>query len=253
MYNKTLAAERDIARKVAEEQGVGFADVFDPMVEVMEKAKAKYGHAYHLAGGDGVHPDANGHLVMAYAFLKGLGCKGDVGTITVDLAANKAEATDGHQVKGVKDGEVEIESSRYPFCFYGDDLKTTGSTKGVIEFLPFNQDLNRLTLVVHNAPAGQEPEGHLGQGQQDVLRRATGQGDQPGGGVPGQPVQRAVQEGGGGHQAAAELRDAAGEAVDPRPAGLQGGRPEGGGNAGAHRRRACSRRTRRWWTPPRRR
>ena len=32
-----------------------YADVFDPMVEVMAKAKAKYGHAYNLAGGDGVH------------------------------------------------------------------------------------------------------------------------------------------------------------------------------------------------------
>ena len=155
MYNKTLAAERDISKKVAEEQGVGFADVFGPMVETMEKAKAKYGHGYYLAGGDGVHPDANGHLVMAYAFLKGLGCNGDIGTITVDLAANKAEATTGHQVKDVKDGAVEIESSRYPFCFFGDDLKSTGSTRGVLEFLPFNDDLNRLKLIVSHIPGGE--------------------------------------------------------------------------------------------------
>jgi lysophospholipase L1-like esterase len=156
MYNKTLATERDIARKVAEEQGVAFADVFDPMVEVMEKAKAKYGHGYNLAGNDGVHPDANGHLVMAYAFLKGLGCGGDVGTITVDVAANKADATDGHTVRSFKDGTIEIESSRYPFCFFGDDPRSTSSTRGVLEFLPFNADLNRFTLVVTNAPAGKK-------------------------------------------------------------------------------------------------
>ena len=49
-------------------------------------------------------------------------------------------------------GKVEIESSRYPFCFSGDP-KSTSATTGMIEFIPFNQDLNRFTLVVENAPA----------------------------------------------------------------------------------------------------
>ncbi len=154
MYNKTLSTERDIARKVAEEQGTAYADVYDPMIEVMAKAKEKYGHGYNLAGGDGVHPDANGHLVMAYAYLKGLGCTGDIGTITVDLAANKAEATEGHRIKSIKDGLVEVESSRYPFCFFGNDPKSTGSTRGVLEFLPFNDELNRFKLVVAGIPDG---------------------------------------------------------------------------------------------------
>jgi lysophospholipase L1-like esterase len=147
MYNKTLAAERDICKELAAKNGCAFANVHDTMVDAMTKAKAKYGPKYHVAGGDGVHPSQNGQLCMAYAFLKGLGVDGNIGTITVDLAANKAEATDGHKVLGVKDGSVEVESTKYPFCFYGDPAKT-GSTSGIIEFLPFNQDLNRLTLVV---------------------------------------------------------------------------------------------------------
>ena len=154
MYNKTLAALRDIAREVAQSEGVAFADVFDPMHEVMEKAEAKYQHGYHVAGGDGVHPDNNGHLVMAYAFLKALGCKGDVGTITVELAGNKAEGSDGHKVLSMNNGTVELESSRYPFCFYGNDPSRPDSTRGVLEFLPFNQDLNRLQLVVNGAGSG---------------------------------------------------------------------------------------------------
>ena len=98
MYNKTLSEERDIAREVAQAQGVLFADVITPMIEVMSKAKEKYGKSYHLAGGDGVHPDRNGHLVMAYAFLKALGCDGNLGEINVDLAGGKAEASGGHKV-----------------------------------------------------------------------------------------------------------------------------------------------------------
>jgi lysophospholipase L1-like esterase len=53
MYNKTLAEERDIAKALAEAEGCVFANVFDPMMEAMTKAKAKYGKQYHVAGGDG--------------------------------------------------------------------------------------------------------------------------------------------------------------------------------------------------------
>jgi lysophospholipase L1-like esterase len=152
IYNKTLAEERDIAKAVAAEEGVAFANVFDPMMEAMTKAKAKYGKDYHVAGGDGVHPDRNGHLVMAYAFLKALGCDGDIGTITVDLAGGKAEASAGHKVLSFKDGSVEIESSRYPFCFSGDPKSPSG-TAGITEFFPFNEELNRFVLVVKGVPA----------------------------------------------------------------------------------------------------
>ena len=150
VYNDTLRQLGVIAKQVAGEEGVAFADVHAPMMDVMAKAKAKYGPTYHLAGGDGVHPDRNGHLVMAYAFLKAMGCSGDVGTIVVDLAAGSATASEGHKVLACKDGTVDLESTRYPFCFQGDP-KDTSSTSGVIEFLPFNDDLNRLKLVVKGA------------------------------------------------------------------------------------------------------
>jgi lysophospholipase L1-like esterase len=157
MYNETLASERDIAKQVAQAEGVAFANVFDTMVSVSDQAKAKYGNKYAVCGGDGVHPGANGHLVMAYAFLKGLGCDGNLGTITVDLAGSKAEGSEGHKVLSAGNGAVEIESTRYPFCFpVGANAKPEDSNnvRSILPFLPFNQDLNRLTLIVKDAPAG---------------------------------------------------------------------------------------------------
>jgi len=153
-YNQTLAVLRDIDKEVAEKNHVLFADVFTPMTDVTAKARAKYGNTYQLSGPDGVHPSPNGHLVMAYAFLKAMGFNGDIGTITVDLSTNTASATPGHKIltDSIKNGSVEIESTRYPFCFAGKP-ESFDSTTGVIEFFPFNQDLNRLTLVVKNAPA----------------------------------------------------------------------------------------------------
>jgi lysophospholipase L1-like esterase len=165
MYNKTLAELRDIARELAQAEGVAFADVFSPMMEAMTKAKAKYGHEYHLAGGDGVHPDRNGHLVMAYAFLKTLGCDGNTGTLTVDLAGKKAETSEGHAVLSFDGRRLEVESTRYPFCFYGDAAQP-GSTRGVIQFIPFNEELNRFRLVVRGLK-GQKAKVTWGKGSEE--------------------------------------------------------------------------------------
>jgi lysophospholipase L1-like esterase len=152
IYNKTLAGLTDIGKDVAQKEGVTFADVHSVMADVMAKIKAKYGKDYAFAGPDGVHPGASGHLVMAYAFLKALGVDGDIGTITVDLAGNKAEATAGHKILSDDKGTVQIESTRYPFCFAGDP-SSPAATSGVIDFFPFNEDLNRFRLVVTNPGA----------------------------------------------------------------------------------------------------
>ncbi len=148
VYNDNLAHLRDIAKELAAKNAMPFANVHDAMIDAMKAAKPKLGEAYHVCGGDGFHPAPNGHIIMAYAFLKGLGLDGQIGTITVDLAG-QAIASDGHKVVSAQDGKVEIESARYPFCFFGDD-KRPDSTRSILPFVPFNQDLNRLTLVVRN-------------------------------------------------------------------------------------------------------
>lgn len=147
-YNDNLAHLRDIEKKLAEEYKQKFANVHDAMIDTMKKAKAGLGEDYPVCGGDGFHPGPNGQLIMAYAFLKALGCDGDIGTITVD-AKGEAKATAGHKVLSAKDGAVEIESARWPFCFEGD-MKSANSTRSITPYLPINQDLNRLTLKVTN-------------------------------------------------------------------------------------------------------
>jgi lysophospholipase L1-like esterase len=146
VYNRTLQQLTDVARDVAQKEGLPFAEVHGLMSRVMADAKKMYGDAYPIAG-DGVHPSANGHLVIAYSFLKALGCDGGIGTVTVDLGNNAATASAGHTIIGVQGGEVKIESTRYPFCFWGDP-SAPDATDGVTQFFPFNQDLNRFILIV---------------------------------------------------------------------------------------------------------
>jgi lysophospholipase L1-like esterase len=148
VYNQTLDSLRGIAQDVAQKEGVGFADIHTPMMDVMAKAKAAYGNSYAFVAGGGVHPNNNGQLVMAYAFLKALGCDGAIGTLTVDLGSNQATCTPGQKILSCEDGSVEVESSRYPFCFQGDPDKPDQNTACILKFFPFNDDLNRYMVVV---------------------------------------------------------------------------------------------------------
>jgi lysophospholipase L1-like esterase len=150
-YNQNLGTLRDIGRRLATEMGTRFADVHQPMLDAMGKAKAALGAEYDVCGKDGFHPGPNGHLIMAYAFLRALGCDGRIGEITVDMNG-RAVASAGHQVKGGTGGRAELESTRYPFCFEGD-AKSSGGTRSIAPFLPFNEELNQFTLKVKNLGA----------------------------------------------------------------------------------------------------
>jgi hypothetical protein len=139
---------RDIDRQLAQDTGKAFADVHQAMVDTMAKAKAAFGDTYDVCGTDGVHPGANGQLIMAYAFLKALGCKGDLAEITVDMAG-QGKASEGHKILSSAPGKVELESERYPFVLEGD-AKASGGTRSITAFLPFNEELNRFVLKVKN-------------------------------------------------------------------------------------------------------
>jgi hypothetical protein len=150
--NLNLCQLRNIDVEIAKKEKVRFADVFWPMLEAEHVAREKLGDDFHVAGKDGVHPGWAGHLVMAYSFLKSFGLDGEIGTFTVDLKSDEAEASKGHEVVSFKDGELKIKSTRYPFCATGDPTKDDNIRAGM-GLVPFNKDLNRLMLVVKRGKA----------------------------------------------------------------------------------------------------
>lgn len=148
-YNKTLKDLSEEAGKVAKKEGVVFADINTLLAEATAKAKARYGADYKIAP-DGIHPHPGGHLVMAYAFLKALGCDGNIGKLTVDFVSGESESDPGQKILSFQNGNLEVESTRYPFLLTGVPGDT--GTRTMSEFIPFNQDLNRYVLVVKNSP-----------------------------------------------------------------------------------------------------
>jgi lysophospholipase L1-like esterase len=148
LYNENLGRLAEIARKIAAENKFPFANLHDRMMDAMAKAKAARGEDFDVCGRDGVHPQADGHLVMAYAFLKAMGLDGNLACFTIDLQG-AAAASEGHRILSGANGTVEIESTRYPFCFPGDE-KSSGSPRSMLPFVAFQQELNRFLLVVKN-------------------------------------------------------------------------------------------------------
>lgn len=150
-YNQTLLDLGRAAKAAAEDEGAVWVDVHSVMMNAMAKAKERHGHSYALAA-DGVHPSYNGQLLIAYAFLRAMGCQGDIGTITMDAATGAARASEGHRIVSSSVGRIEVESLRYPFCFL-DDPASPVSAQSILDCVPFNQELNRFRLVVEHAPA----------------------------------------------------------------------------------------------------
>jgi len=149
-YNQTLAKLAEIARETAQSENVGFADVHGAMMSAMLGAKASLGSNYIFAGADGVHPGPNGQLVISYTFLKAMGFDGQIARIDMDFNG-QTTGSDGHKILSQKPGMAEIESSRYPFCFTGDEKDPAGNVS-ILPFVPFQQDLNRFEFKVSNLP-----------------------------------------------------------------------------------------------------
>lgn len=163
--NLNLCKLRNLDVEIAHKERVRFADVFWPMFVGNYEGEQEYGTNYAIPGNDGVHPHWAGHTIMAYAFLKAMGLDGNLGTFTVDLKKDRIKVTAGHKVLSAEDGTYEIQSSRYPFCpcepegsaagsypVCGKDSVTSdNSIRSGMTLVPFNQDLNRLMLIVKHA------------------------------------------------------------------------------------------------------
>ncbi len=148
-YNENLGELDKIDAELARKNDVGFADIFTTMSAVTKLAKTALGNKYHVAP-DGVHPAANGQLIMAYVFLKALGMDGRIANIEMDYSSN-TKVSSGHTILKQERGSVELESKRYPVCF-PEKTDDPANPASILPFLPFQQELNSFELKVTNLP-----------------------------------------------------------------------------------------------------
>jgi lysophospholipase L1-like esterase len=142
--NKTLGALADIDKDVAAQEGVVYADVFGATMTAMTQAKTLYGNQYEFDTGGFGSPCS---MVLTYAYLKALGCTGDIGSVTVNnLARGNIRLSPG-QYLTFDDKTMRIESSLFPFSW---DRGGDATHPDIAKCFPFEDELNRYTLVVKN-------------------------------------------------------------------------------------------------------
>jgi hypothetical protein len=71
----------------------------------------------------------------------------------VDLKSSKAKVSPGHELLGFNNGELQVRSHRYPFCIGNGDSASDDNIHSGTLLVPFNQELNRLVLIVKHPKA----------------------------------------------------------------------------------------------------
>jgi len=151
--NLTLCHYRNLAIHLAKEQDVSCADVYLPMLQANFAAKQQYGPHFKIAGKDGVHPDWAGQAIIAFVFLKQMGMNGDMGTLVFDDLTGNHTSADGHTILGSGENALRIRSERLPFCPGPGPLHVSDSLRAGMEWVPFDDELNRFILQISSPVA----------------------------------------------------------------------------------------------------
>lgn len=139
VYNETLSRMARGVIGLARELQLPVIDLLHPMVEVQRLAKEK--EPKYTMIPDTVHPDAAGHLVMAYLAMRQIDAPRSVGEIVV--GPGTVGAAGGATVANVsaRDGAVEFDLELPFLPFY-----VPPEARKALELVPLQDDLNRFRL-----------------------------------------------------------------------------------------------------------
>jgi lysophospholipase L1-like esterase len=163
--SQALAKVIDHQQESARKNGWGFVDFFHPM-DAINKREQLRDSTFSLTPSDRIHPDNNGHLVMAYLFLKAQGLNDNV---VADININAADKTVSkamncsilNLVSNSKSVSFSYLAKSLPYPLdtiprgWGNIKKQSDALKVV----PFNDEFNREILTIK----------HLLNGKYDLL------------------------------------------------------------------------------------
>ncbi|NLN75051.1 MAG: SGNH/GDSL hydrolase family protein [Armatimonadetes bacterium] len=89
-YNDTLGKFAAQLCEFAKQRNIACYNIHDPMLRTLDAAKTA--DSEFVMMNDGVHPQPNGHMVMAYGLIKALGCESQASQLTIDVKSNKVNA-----------------------------------------------------------------------------------------------------------------------------------------------------------------
>ncbi|RCH54346.1 hypothetical protein DJ568_13745 [Mucilaginibacter hurinus] len=138
----------------------GFVDFQRPMTAINLREQQS-NPAFTLCGRDRIHPDNNGHMVMAYLFLKGQGLAGhDVANVNIDAAGKKVRKTVNCKVSNLVSAKTGIKfdylaaALPYPVDTLPRGFEASVPASQALKVIPFTAEMNREMIYVNGLANG---------------------------------------------------------------------------------------------------
>lgn len=152
--NETIKRIVEYQKESATKNGWEFTDLNAPMVALNQENQKK-DPSFTLCGNDRIHPDNDGHMVMAYLFLKAQGFAGkDVADMEINANKKEAVKAENCTVTNIKKIGKELsfdylaEALPYPLDTIARGWGSKKSQADAIKVIPFMEEMNREMLKV---------------------------------------------------------------------------------------------------------
>lgn len=131
-------------------RGYPVCDFNTPMLAINARQQ-KTDPAFSIVGNDRVHPGDDGHMVMAYTFLKFQGLEGPVAELEIDAGQGRIDSAVNCTVTGLK---ADREGVR--FTYEAGALPFPRSPyESISNLIPFDSEFNQERLTVHGLKKGE--------------------------------------------------------------------------------------------------
>ena len=152
--NETIKRLVEYQKESAAKNNWEFTDLNAPMTAINQQYQQK-DPTFTLCGSDRIHPDNDGHMVMAYLFLKAQGFVGKE-VADVEINANKKQAVKSENctVSNIKKNGKDLsfdylaEALPYPLDTIARGWGQKKSQAEVLKVVPFMEEMKRETLKV---------------------------------------------------------------------------------------------------------
>lgn len=152
--NKAMLRIVDFQRESAKANGWQFFDLNQPMTALNSQFQQK-DPTFTLCGKDRIHPDNDGHMVMAYLILKAQGFAGkEVAEISIDASNTSIISSSNCEITDIKKTSTGLsfnylaKALPYPMDTIARGWEQKKSQAEAIKTVPFIDEMNKEMLTV---------------------------------------------------------------------------------------------------------
>jgi hypothetical protein len=152
--NKAMLRIVDFQRESAIANSWQFFDLNQPMTSINQQFQKK-DPTFTICGNDRIHPDNNGHMVMAYLILKAQGLAGkEVASINIEASNASVTSSSNCEITNIKKDSRGIEfdylakALPYPMDTIARGWQQKKSQADAVKIIPFIDEMNEEMLTV---------------------------------------------------------------------------------------------------------